>query len=72
VSIRRLSSGSNGRRVSPDEIVPENLLGSVTVLSDDISEHNPDCLDGLVDEFFKAYRYVGTADNPIRCHFLEG
>jgi hypothetical protein len=53
------------------ESLPENLLGFVTILAEDIALHNSQCYDGFLGEFFNAYAYVEKACKPVTLHFLR-
>ena len=42
----------------PVQTLPDNLLGFVKDLSEDLADCNPDCFAGFMMEFFKVYGYV--------------
>jgi hypothetical protein len=56
---------------SPIEILPANLLGFVTVLSEDVARYNSESYYGFISEFFTAYRYVEPHCKPVTFHFLR-
>jgi hypothetical protein len=53
------------------ESLPENLLGFVTALSEDVASHNPQCYDGFLSEFFNVYKYVEKQCKPVTLHFIR-
>jgi hypothetical protein len=55
----------------PIEILPENLLGFVVSLSEDLAEHNPESYDGFISEFFKAYKYTERTCKSAMLCFLR-
>jgi hypothetical protein len=55
----------------PIEILPENLLGFVVSLSEDLTEHNPENYDNFISEFFKAYKYSERTCKSAMLYFLR-
>lgn len=55
----------------PVQTLPENLLGFVKDLSEDLADCNPDCFSGFMMEFFKVYGYVETKCRSTTFDYLK-
>jgi len=52
-------------------ILPDNLLGYVRKISQDLADNNPTCYNEFLSEFFKAYEYVKPVETrPVVFSYL--
>lgn len=55
----------------PISALPENLLGFVSSLSDDLAVHNPECYFGFINEFWKVFGPINHQVKAVTFHYLR-